>query len=263
VCVEVISVGRELLRGRIPDGNAQKIARYLSEKGALIRRITVVDDNTRAVASALREALERGPHLVVTTGGLGPADDDRTLEGVSDALSRPLRIDASTTAMVEAAYQRLHDNKVVDAEGLTAVREKLCRIPIGATPVENPLGVSPGVICRMPGAADVLSLPGMPGEMLSVLETALPLLKISPLEGQLARREIEAPTGDESAIAPLLDRLVGEFPGIWINSRPAGSRKTGGRILISVEATGESREEAEAAVDGCVKRLVDLVSGNH
>ena len=262
VRIELISIGRELLRGRIADGNAQKVSRFFTQKGAIIRRITVVDDKVHSIAAAVREALERDPHLVVTTGGLGPADDDRTLEGVARALNRPLTLDYSTKTLVEAAYHRLHDGKVVASDGLTAARNKLCMTPLGSTPVENPLGVSPGVISRLPGGADVLCLPGMPQEMQAVLETALPSLKIAPLEGQVSHREIEAPTADESELAPLLDKLVQEFPGIWINSRPAGSRRTGGRIVISVEATGASREAADLAVDGCVRRLLALAAGS-
>ncbi len=261
VRVELISIGRELLRGRIADGNAQRLSRFFTQRGAMIRRITIVDDKVHSIAAALLEALEREPHLVVTTGGLGPADDDLTLEGVARALSRPLTLDPQTTAMVEAAYHRLRDGKVVSSDGLTAQREKLCMIPVGSTPLENHLGVSPGLISRLPGGADVLCLPGMPQEMQALLETALPSLKISPLEGQVSYREVQAPTSDESELAPLLDKLVHEFPGIWINSRPGGSRRTGGRIVIGVEATGASREEADLAVDGCVKRLLALATG--
>ena len=262
VRVELVSIGRELLRGRITDGNAQKVSRFFTQKGAIIRRITVVDDKVHSIAAVVREALERDPHLVVTTGGLGPADDDRTLEGVARALNRPLTLDHSTKALVEAAYHRLRGVKVVASDGLTVQRNKLCMTPLGSTPVENPLGVSPGVISRLPGGADLLCLPGMPQEMQAVLEAALPSLKIAPLEGQVSHREIEAPTADESELAPLLDKLVHEFPGIWINSRPAGSRKTGRRIVISVEATGPSREAADLAVDGCVRRLLALATGS-
>ena len=264
VRIELVSIGRELLRGRIADGNAQRVSRFFTQKGAIIRRITVVDDKVHSIASAVREALDRDPHLVVTTGGLGPAEDDRTLEGVARGLNRPLVLDQSTKAMIEAAYHRLQDGKVVASDGLTLARAKLCMIPVNSTPVENQLGVSPGVICRLPGGADVLCLPGMPQEMQAVLEAALPSLKIAPLEGQVSHREIEAPTADESELAPLIDKLLHEFPGIWINSRPGGSRRTGGRIVISVEATGASQQEADLAVDGCVERLLALATtGRH
>jgi molybdenum cofactor synthesis domain-containing protein len=261
VRVELISVGRELLRGKIADGNAQRVARLATQKGAMIRRITVVDDTASAISAALRESLERDPHLVVTTGGLGPAEDDRTLEGVADALGLPLALDSSTKTMVERAYQRLKEKRIVSATGLTAAREKLCTIPLGGTPVPNPLGVSPGVIVRLPGGAIVLCLPGMPEEMQAVLEAALPLLKID-FEGEVALREIEAPTADESELNPLLDRLADEFPGVWINSRPAGSRRTGRKIVIRFEATGASREDADSTVDGCIKRLLALAAGS-
>lgn len=258
--VELISIGRELLRGKIADGNAQQVARRLTQHGAMIRRITVVDDRPGSISAAVREALERDPHLVVTTGGLGPADDDRTAEGVADAVRRPLGLDHETKSLVEEAYRRLSSKNIV-AGGLTAAREGLCWIPVGATPVVNPLGVAPGLLVRMPGGAVVLSLPGTPEEMLAVLETALPLLKLA-FEGGIAEREIEAPTSDESALAPLLDRLAGEFPGVWINSRPAGSRRSGRRVVVRVEATAASQAEAAAVVDGCVERLLALAAGN-
>jgi molybdenum cofactor synthesis domain-containing protein len=259
VRVELISVGRELLRGKIADGNAQRVARTLTQKGVLIRRITVVDDSTLAVAGAVRDALARDPHLVVTTGGLGPAEDDRTLQGIADALELPLTFDHGTRTLVEEAYARLAERGLAPG-GLTATREKLCHIPVGGTPVPNSLGISPGVFVRLPGGAVVLALPGMPDEMQAVLEAALPRLGIH-FEGEVALREVEAPTADESALAPLLDRLAHEFPGVWIQSRPAGSRKTGGRIVIRVEATGDTRDDADVAVDGCIKRLLALACG--
>jgi len=259
--VEVISIGRELLRGKIVDGNAQRVARAVTQRGGMIRRITVVDDKATAIARALRESLERNPHLVVTTGGLGPADDDQTLEGVSRSLSLPLNIDQSTKTLVESAYRRLEKEKVIPAGGLTAAREKLCKIPVGSIPVPNPLGISPGVRLHMPGGAIVLCLPGMPDEMQGMLEATFPLMRID-FAGEVALREIEAPTSDESAVGPLLDRLAAEFPGVWINSRPAGSRRTGRRIVIRIEASGETMELADATVDSCVKRLLALAAGS-
>ena len=227
--VELISIGRELLRGRIADANAQNLARQLTQRGAVIRRIAVIDDHIGAISATLREALVRNPNLVITTGGLGPAEEDRTLAGVGDALSLPLSLDQSAKALVETAYQRQRKQKFVTGGGLNAAREKICTLPIGATPVTNPVGISPGVICRLPGGAVVLCLPGMPDEAQAVFDAALPLLRIAELNRQVAQREIEAPTADESALAPLLDRLAGEFPAVWINSRPGGSRKSGSK----------------------------------
>jgi molybdenum cofactor synthesis domain-containing protein len=261
VRVEIISIGRELLRGKIPDSNAQHIARLLTQRNTLVRRVTIVDDSVRAVADALTESLQRDPHRVVTSGGLGPADDDRTLEGVAEVLQIPLKIDSATKAMVEAAYENMRSRKVVRHSGMTAQREKLCRIPLGGTPVPNPHGISPGVFVRLAGGTVVLSLPGMPQEMGAVLEAALPMLPIE-FEGETAVREVESPGSDEAELAPLIDRLASEFPAIWINTRLAGSRRTGGRVLIRLEATAATKSEAESVVEQCVRRLLELVSGS-
>jgi molybdopterin-biosynthesis enzyme MoeA-like protein len=59
--VELILVGRDLLRGQVEDANARFLAGRLSERGALVHRVTFVDDKLRAVAAALREALGRRP----------------------------------------------------------------------------------------------------------------------------------------------------------------------------------------------------------
>lgn len=259
--VELVSIGRELLRGRIADLNAQHLAAFFSARGVIVSRITVVDDNVRAIASALREALERNPHLVVTSGGLGPAEEDRTLDAVAEALGRPRAASEAAKTMVDAAYDRLHRGKRGVTASRTAARERLHTLPLGSEPVENLIGVSPGVLNRLPGGANVLCLPGMPDEMKAVLETAFTEIRLDGPHG-LAHREVESPTSDEASLAPLLDRLNREFPDVWINSRPSGSRSSGARIVISVEAAGADEAEANAAVDGVVKRLLALAAGS-
>lgn len=250
-----------MLRGRVGDGNAPAVARYLSQRGAMIGRIVVVDDDERSISKALREALDRNPRLVVTTGGLGPSIDDRTLAAVADALGRPLALHPGAKSMVEASYRRLRERKLLTQGGLTAARERMCNLPVGCSPVENPVGVSLGVICRLPGGATVLCLPGMPDEMVAVLEAAMPLLKDAAPRASVAQREIESPTADESALRPLLEELAHQFPDLWINSHALGRRR-GQKILITLESTGGSQKEAAAAVDAAVKRLLALAAGS-
>jgi molybdenum cofactor synthesis domain-containing protein len=259
---ELVSIGRELLRGRIADRNARTLARLLTQRGVVVRRITAVDDNDAAVSGALREALGRNPHLVVTTGGLGPADDDRTLAGVAAALEAPLCLSSAAKEMVEASLERLRKRKFVADGALTLARERMCEIPVGSEPVANAAGVSPGVICRLPGGATLLCLPGSPDEALAVFEEAWPRLKIPGAPGRVAHREIESPTADESALTPLLDRLAGEYPGLWIASRPAGSRKAGARIVIRLEAAGDDEREVNSRVEGAIRRLLALAAGS-
>ena len=87
VTAEIISVGRELLNGRVADSNAGTLARLLTRRGAVLHRVTIVGDEEAAIASAIRETLARNRHLVVVSGGLGPAAEDRTMLAVSSTSS--------------------------------------------------------------------------------------------------------------------------------------------------------------------------------
>jgi len=259
--VEIVSIGRELLRGRIADDNAPKLAEKLSRRGALVHRITVVDDSSRAIASALSEALARGAHLIVTSGGLGPGSDDRTIDAIASALTRPLTMHAEARRMVETAYRRLHEKRLVSMEGLNAAREKMCSIPVGAEPILNSVGAAPGILVRLSGGGTVLALPGLPEEAQAVLDEALSQLRDLFAQRHLAHREVETPTRDESVLGPLLDRLGEEFPAVAAQCQVPGFERKDARITVTLEASGPTRGEAELMVEGALRRLIELAGG--
>ena len=78
----------------------------IAARGGVVHRITIVDDTEKAISSALRESIARNQNLVITTGGLGPAQDDRTLAGVANALGRPLELSRHAKDQVEEGYRR-------------------------------------------------------------------------------------------------------------------------------------------------------------
>ena len=254
---EIVVVGRELLRGQLRDGNASWIAGELTRRGALVHRVTIVDDLERSIMNAVVESRGRGVHLIVTTGGLGPAQDDRTLAGVGEALSLPLTISPPARDMVEAAYATLKTSKVIGKAGFNASREKMCFLPVGAEAIPNPVGVAPGMLLRITGGAAVVSVPGRPEESRLVFEAAMERIReIFPLRAS-AERELEAPTSDESAMRPVLDRLTEEFPGVWIKSHPPASRRRD-PIRVTLQSFAATQKEAESLVDGALRRLLAL-----
>src|SRR5439155_1112684 len=99
--------GRELLTGRTVDTNSAWIAARLTDLGAFVARIVAVDDDPAAIAREIAGARERGVALVITTGGLGPTLDDRTLAGVAAALERRLVEHPAALAFVARRYAEL------------------------------------------------------------------------------------------------------------------------------------------------------------
>src|SRR5512141_1386031 len=81
--VEILTIGDEILLGQIVNTNASWLAARLHALGYSTRWMTTCSDRHEDIVRALRAAAERAD-IVVVTGGLGPTDDDRTVEAVTD-----------------------------------------------------------------------------------------------------------------------------------------------------------------------------------
>ena len=83
--IEIINTGSELLLGRVLNTHQQWLCRQLSDLGYMVTRQTAVSDAGDAIQMAVREALARAD-LIITTGGLGPTNDDRTRDLIAQLL---------------------------------------------------------------------------------------------------------------------------------------------------------------------------------
>jgi nicotinamide-nucleotide amidase len=88
--VELIAVGREILRGRVLDTNSHWLTQELTALGGEVSRICVVDDVPMEIIREIHAAVHHGASIICTTGGLGPTFDDRTIEAIAQAVDRPL-----------------------------------------------------------------------------------------------------------------------------------------------------------------------------
>ena len=150
---EILSVGTELLMGQIANTDAQYISRRLSELGVNIYRHTTVGDNPARVKEAVRQALSRAD-IVITTGGLGPTEDDLTKEMVAETLGLEMQLhQPSLDAMLSYMTQL--------GRPITENNRKQAYFPVGAIVMPNRCGTAPGCIVERDGKA-VAVLPGPP-----------------------------------------------------------------------------------------------------
>ncbi|MDR7556355.1 MAG: competence/damage-inducible protein A [Armatimonadota bacterium] len=153
---ELISVGTELLLGQITDTNAAYLARLLASYGVDLPYKQTVGDNLDRLQAALRLALSRAD-LVITTGGLGPTEDDLTVEAVAAVLGVPLVYDEAVARDIAAffAQRRRQPPEAVFRQA---------RIPQGARVIPNRRGTAPGLMVPADGCTLFL-FPGVPHEM--------------------------------------------------------------------------------------------------
>lgn len=249
---EIISVGYELLDGRVVNTNASWLAGQISSLGGRVSRITAVGDDVAEISSAVREALRRGADWVITSGGLGPTYDDVTLQGVARALGRRLVLSRRALEMIRRRYEELAAEGVVDSAELTPSRMKMAMLPRGARPLENEVGTAPGVLLRA-GRSWVVCLPGVPAELQDIfLKRVKPILEKRVKRVASADRWIYVRGVPESDLAPRIEELRSRAPEVYIKSHPE-KREGVSFIRLYLRAIGRSRAACE--------RLLERVGG--
>ncbi len=161
---EILSVGTELLMGQIANTDAQFISKRLSELGISIYRQTTVGDNPGRVLEALRESLSRSD-IVITTGGLGPTEDDLTKEMVAKYFGFEMELH-------QPSYDALVLRMNRYGRQMTQNNLKQAYFPKGSIVMENLRGTAPGCIVEMDGKA-VAVLPGPPRELTDMFDRQL------------------------------------------------------------------------------------------
>ena len=245
--VEIVAVGRELLAGHTTDTNSVWLAGELPALGGRLTRIVVVDDEPEAIAREIGRAVADGARLVITTGGLGPTFDDRTLAGVAAALDRPLAEHAGALEMVGRRYAELAATGAVADATLTPARRKMARLPEGAEAVPNTAGTAPGVFVAGPPVT-VLAVPGVPAEMRAVTEAARERL-VAVLGAPVfqAVRERRSGSGDESRLTAIAEAVMARHPGVHVKSLPTAFAPDCD-LVFRLVATGATPEQAERRI---------------
>lgn len=208
----VIAVGDELLIGKTVNNNAAYLSRRLAALGIATRRQLVVGDAEADIAAALDLARALTP-LAITTGGLGPTEDDRTLAAVAKHLGLELVLHRPTLKEIERRFARR-------GVKMPAVNVGQARVPAGSHVLANPLGTAPGIVVEEAGFVLCL-LPGVPAEMEYIFEHGLvPFLEKKGYVGErVYEKQLHATGLPESAVA---ERLAGVVvpPGVHLAYLP-------------------------------------------
>ncbi|HIE22955.1 MAG TPA: nicotinamide mononucleotide deamidase-related protein [Candidatus Korarchaeota archaeon] len=254
----MITVGNELLIGKILNTNAQWLARYITGLGIRVRRITVVGDDIDEIASSIREAIQRKTDFIITVGGLGPTFDDKTLEGIAEALHRKLEVNEKALEMVREKYKSYFKEGKMEKVELTRSRVKMATIPEGAEPLPNPVGTAPGVMINVSRTL-IVALPGVPSEMKAIFEGSVaPLLKSMAGNVSFFEESIYVDNIMESTLAPLIDQVMHDNPQVYIKSHPKGKEKEP-HIEIHFSTTARDSKIAKKRLERAISQLSELI----
>lgn len=209
----VVVTGSELTRGGRRDENGPFLAAELARRGLEPARIVVVGDRPAELESALRDGLEAD--LLVTSGGLGPTHDDRTVEVLAQVAERKVTVDGALEKQIGAFSRSLAERyRRPYSEFAEGVR-KQASLPEGAE-VLGLAGTAPGFTLEVDGCV-VVVLPGPPAELRRLWAMALdaaPVLHVLERAQAPSRRMLRLYGVSESAVARVLREAGGESEGV-------------------------------------------------
>lgn len=166
--IEIICIGTELLLGELNDTNSTFIARELTALGFDINYIVNARDNMSQLKEILHNALNRSD-IIITTGGIGPTEDDITRKAIAEVTGKPLYKDKELEEEMEKYFQEKNYT-------ITPNNYRQTYLPSGADSVTNNWGSAPGILLKTENNI-IVSLPGVPREMENMLkEKIIPYL---------------------------------------------------------------------------------------
>lgn len=257
--IEIICVGNELLIGKIANTNAQWLAKRITTLGLSVNRITVIGDSVEEISAAIKKAVRRKPQFIITTGGLGPTFDDKTLEGIAKALSRLLEVHPQALKMVEEKYRRYVKEGRVEKVELTPPRVKMATLPAHASPLPNPVGTAPAVLTKYHDVT-IVALPGVPSEMEAIFDESVePLLKRAAGNVTFYETSIAVDGIIESDMAPLIDRAMRNNPYVYVKSHPSRTGEGRPHLELHFSTTAQDSTTAKNRVTKALIEITELV----
>jgi nicotinamide-nucleotide amidase len=238
---EILAVGTELLMGQIANTNAQYLSRRLADLGIKVYYHSVVGDNPGRLKDSLRLALDRSD-IVITTGGLGPTQDDLTKETIAEAMGKKLVLNHESYEHIKHFFERLN-RKMADNNA------KQAYLPEGCTVVPNPNGTAPGCIVASEGKT-VIMLPGPPKEMIPMFEeTVFPYFETKTGQVIASRMLKVFGIGESEMEMRIIDLIQSQ-------TNPTIAPYVGlGEVIIRVTAGCRNRCEAEELLEPVIVRI--------
>lgn len=153
--IGILTIGNELMNGRIADTNASFIAREANQQGWSVEAIMSVGDDFAAIKDRLDYLLSM-TDAVICSGGLGPTSDDITTEAIARAFNRPLYTDESVLNYIKDIFTKFNFRWMEN-------NAKQAMFPKGAEVIPNARGTAPGFSLAANGKM-IFVIPGVPAE---------------------------------------------------------------------------------------------------
>jgi nicotinamide-nucleotide amidase len=231
----IVTIGNEILSGKTVDTNAAHLSAELLSIGVPVVSSYAVRDEIDAIVRGL-ELASADADVVLTTGGLGPTDDDLTRQAIAKFLGVELELRDELLEIIEKFFAG-RNYPMPERNKIQAY------IPAGAKSLAN-IGTAPGIMAESKGKL-FFALPGVPIEMKRMFaESVLPELERLAGGQAIVVKKLKCFGAGESTIAEMLGTMMQRGRNPLINCTASS-----GIITLHIIATAGNREKAEQMVE--------------
>jgi nicotinamide-nucleotide amidase len=244
VTAEIIAIGSELLTPFRSDTNSLWLTEKLNDAGIDVVVKTIVGDDVELLAAAIRDGLNRSG-LVITTGGLGPTEDDVSRQAAARAVGRELLYSDELESQLRERFRSF-------GREMPEINKRQAFVIRDAEILPNPNGSAVGLLVEEKGAMLVL-LPGPPRENQPMFsDYVLPRLSGLNPGSVICRRVVKVSGLGESAVdeiaAPIYKSFSQVQTSVLINRT---------EVEIHLAARAESVESASSLAEQAAQQLAE------
>lgn len=245
--VKLLTIGDEILIGQTVDTNSAYIAQKLNGIGLEVEEILSIADRSETIIQALQNSISE-TDVLITTGGLGPTNDDVTKLALCEFLGTELVMDEFVLKELEERFskQGRELNKLNRSQALLTKKSIALR---------NVLGTAPGIWTEFQNTI-IINLPGVPFEMKNLMKTeVLPRLQQKFNLPFVVHRFLSVSDYPESELAIALEDWEKNLPQhLHFAYLPERNK-----IKLRITGIGKVKSEMEKEIDAEVEKLVPLI----
>ena len=248
ISAKIITIGDEILIGQIVDTNSTFISKQLINIGIEVNEILSISDEKESILNALGNSLNKFD-IVITTGGLGPTNDDITKEVFCKFFNDKLIHNKYLLNHIENLFKKFVNNPINELNRAQAL------VPSQAKLIENKFGTAAGMAMKK-GNTLFISLPGVPYEMKSMINSSVvPLLTKEFKCPVILKKTLMTYGVGESTIAKQLkvfeENLAKNFKLAYLPNL--------GRVRLRISCKGNNRKELENQLDLYISELYNIL----
>ena len=248
ISAKIITIGDEILIGQIIDTNSTFISKQLISIGVEVREILTISDNKEDILNAFTDSVNKFD-VIITTGGLGPTNDDITKEVFCEFFNDKLVHNSDLLVHIETLFKNFVDNPINELNRAQAF------VPSKANLIENKFGTAAGMILKKNNSF-FISLPGVPYEMKSMIKNSvIPFIKKEFNCPVIIKKTLLTYGVGESTIAKKLKDFEQNLPQ---NFKLAYLPNLG-RVRLRLICKGSDRKHLENEMDFYISQLFEIL----